>query len=217
VQGLTRISDVWLRNCVYKRVAKPGKKPGFKSTMLTFMTSAFWHGVAPGYYRECSRDRSLESSADSAMPVTFVLGGLAQSVGRTLRKHLRPIVFRDPRAPNPSFGTLFTYTPAQLVYCGLSIVAVQLSVNFTVLPFMLLGVRDSLAGWHALGYYGLVVVVALMAAFRAGLGVHLDRASGVAQQKKADKKLAGLSEQGKANMQMPDVVSSLASEAKKEL
>jgi len=33
-------TNVWLRECIYKRVAKKGKKPGFKSTQITFITSA---------------------------------------------------------------------------------------------------------------------------------------------------------------------------------
>lgn len=35
-------TNVWLRECVYKRVTPPGKKPGFRSSMMTFGTSAFW-------------------------------------------------------------------------------------------------------------------------------------------------------------------------------
>ena len=35
-------TNVWLRECVYKRVTPPGKKPGFRSSMITFGTSAFW-------------------------------------------------------------------------------------------------------------------------------------------------------------------------------
>lgn len=35
-------TNVWLRECVYKRVARKGKKPGFKSSMATFIVSAFW-------------------------------------------------------------------------------------------------------------------------------------------------------------------------------
>jgi lysophospholipid acyltransferase len=35
-------TNVWLRECVYKRVTPKGKKPGFKSSMITFFTSAFW-------------------------------------------------------------------------------------------------------------------------------------------------------------------------------
>ena len=32
----------WLREAVYKRVTPKGKKPGFKSSLLTYGTSAFW-------------------------------------------------------------------------------------------------------------------------------------------------------------------------------
>ena len=35
-------TNVWLRECVYKRVTPVGKKPGFRSSMLTFAASAFW-------------------------------------------------------------------------------------------------------------------------------------------------------------------------------
>ena len=39
-------TNVWLRECVYKRVTPKGKKPGFTSSMITFATSAFWVRVA---------------------------------------------------------------------------------------------------------------------------------------------------------------------------
>ena len=35
-------TNVWLRECVYKRVTPKGKKPGNMSSMITFFTSAFW-------------------------------------------------------------------------------------------------------------------------------------------------------------------------------
>ena len=35
-------ANVWLRECVYKRVTPRGTKPGFSSSMITFATSAFW-------------------------------------------------------------------------------------------------------------------------------------------------------------------------------
>lgn len=40
----------WLRNYIYLRVTPKGKKPGFRASMATFVTSAFWHGFYPGYY-----------------------------------------------------------------------------------------------------------------------------------------------------------------------
>ena len=35
-------TNVWLRECMYKRVTPKGKKAGFKSSMLTYLTSAVW-------------------------------------------------------------------------------------------------------------------------------------------------------------------------------
>lgn len=43
-------TNVWLRNYMYLRVTPKGKKPGFRASMATFVTSAFWHGFFPGYY-----------------------------------------------------------------------------------------------------------------------------------------------------------------------
>jgi lysophospholipid acyltransferase len=40
----------WLRNYVYLRVTPRGKKPGFRASLMTFGTSALWHGFYPGYY-----------------------------------------------------------------------------------------------------------------------------------------------------------------------
>ncbi len=40
----------WLRNYMYLRVTRKGKKPGFRASLATFVTSAIWHGFYPGYY-----------------------------------------------------------------------------------------------------------------------------------------------------------------------
>ena len=54
----------WLRHYIYLRVTPKGKKPGFRSSMATFVTSAFLHGFYPGYY------------------LTFVLASLMQTVAK---------------------------------------------------------------------------------------------------------------------------------------
>jgi lysophospholipid acyltransferase len=43
-------TNKWLRNYVYLRVTPKGRKPGFRASLATFGTSAFWHGFYPGYY-----------------------------------------------------------------------------------------------------------------------------------------------------------------------
>ncbi|KAH9938493.1 MBOAT, membrane-bound O-acyltransferase family-domain-containing protein [Fomitopsis serialis] len=59
-------TNVWLRECIYK--------PGFRSSMLTFTTSAIWHGVQGGYY------------------LTFAFGGFIQTAQRLCRRHIRPLI-----------------------------------------------------------------------------------------------------------------------------
>jgi lysophospholipid acyltransferase len=54
----------WLRNYVYLRVTPRGKKPGFRASMITFVTSALWHGFHPGYY------------------LTFILASLVQTAAK---------------------------------------------------------------------------------------------------------------------------------------
>ena len=55
----------WLRNYMYLRVTPKGKKPGFRASLATFVTSAFWHGFYPGYY------------------LTFVLAAFLQTVAKS--------------------------------------------------------------------------------------------------------------------------------------
>ena len=40
----------WLKYYVYVRQLEPGQKPGWQQNILTFLTSALWHGVYPSYY-----------------------------------------------------------------------------------------------------------------------------------------------------------------------
>jgi lysophospholipid acyltransferase len=60
----------WLRNYIYLRVTPKGKKPGFRASMATFVTSAFWHGFESGYY------------------MSFVLASFIQNVAKSTSVHL---------------------------------------------------------------------------------------------------------------------------------
>ncbi|BGP13333.1 hypothetical protein JCM10213_001480 [Rhodosporidiobolus nylandii] len=158
-------TNVWLRECIYKRVAKKGKKPGFKSTQITFITSALWHGVNPCYL------------------MTFVLGGFCQALNRSLRAGLRPF-FLPPgalSAPNPATATATApdvkvggkhavgqaprvkiapppQTPLKRFYDFAGTLATLVVLNFAVVPFLLLDVSSSLGAWRAVNFYGLWLV-----------------------------------------------------------
>ena len=62
----------WLRNYMYLRVTPKGKKPGFRASLATFVTSAFWHGFYPGYYLSFVLAAFLQTVAKSMLspPVT---------------------------------------------------------------------------------------------------------------------------------------------------
>lgn len=57
----------WLRNYVYLRVTPKGKKPGFRASMATFVTSAFWHGFYPGYYLSFILASFMQNTAKSKL------------------------------------------------------------------------------------------------------------------------------------------------------
>ncbi|KAI9572388.1 MBOAT, membrane-bound O-acyltransferase family-domain-containing protein [Boletus coccyginus] len=124
-------TNIWLRECVYKRVTPKGKKPGFRSTLITFATSAFWHGIAIGYY------------------LTFSLGGFLNYIGRKCRAGFRPLVQPPPGTPS---------TPAKRIYDFLGTFVSILMLNYMAAPFMLLNFADSMEVWSRLGWYGYWIV-----------------------------------------------------------
>ena len=150
-------TNIWLRECVYKRVTPKGKKPGLRSTLITFATSAFWvrlvfacwydvdekvqHGIAIGYY------------------VTFILGGFITYVGRKCRAGFRPLVLPPPGAPT---------TWAKRVYDLSSTLVCILLLNYVAAPFMLLNFADSMEVWSRLGWYGCWIVGCGIVFFDAG-------------------------------------------------
>jgi len=128
----------WLRNYVYLRVTPKGKKPGFRASLVTFSTSAFWHGFHPGYY------------------LSFVLASFIQTAAKNFRRLLRPF-FLDPKNQSP--------LPTKRYYDFFSWFATQLTFTFVAAPFLVLGLKDSLRVWSAVYFYAVVGTAASMAFF----------------------------------------------------
>ena len=82
----------WLRNYMYLRVTPKGKKPGFRASLATFVTSAFWHGFYPGYY------------------LSFVLAAFLQTIAKSMFRSLSIILSssrtHDDRLPAPRSSLL---------------------------------------------------------------------------------------------------------------
>jgi len=170
-------TNVWLRECMYKRVTPKGEKAGFKSSMLTYLTSAVWvrlarprgptvdahsfcvqHGISGGYY------------------LTFLLGGFVTTVARLTRSTIRPLVLPvvpGPTGHKPAGGhdANSSQSRASLLKSAYDVagtVCAILVVNFTSTPFIILHLPDSIKAWRRLHWYGLWMIFGGMAFFYSG-------------------------------------------------
>ena len=127
----------WLKNYMYLRVTPRGKKPGFRASMATFATSAFWHGFYPGYY------------------LAFVLAAFLQTVAKNFRRYVRPFFLTPSGVPLPS----------KRAYDFFSYLVTQLSFSFTVAAFILLSLPECLKAWASVWFYCPIGVALSMAFF----------------------------------------------------
>ncbi|CAG8532052.1 9767_t:CDS:10 [Ambispora gerdemannii] len=138
-------TNIWLKNYVYLRVTPSGKKPTFFSTFATFGTSALWHGFLPGYY------------------LTFVSGAFVQSTHRAIRRNIRPF-FLTP-----------TLSPYKRIYDLTGWFATQITINYLIVPFLLLSLRQSLHVWKLNYFIAHVGVILINVLFAMGAGKMLMR------------------------------------------
>ncbi|CAE6497350.1 unnamed protein product [Rhizoctonia solani] len=152
-------TNVWLRNCIYKRVTPKGTRPGFRSSMLTFLTSALWHGFCGGYY------------------LTFILGGFIQTVARQCRLFLRPLFTPPLLSPPPKGQKQQTSkslslpppppTLSKRAYDLLGMICTQLVLNYVAGPFCLLTVSASIQSWSNMAWYGHIMVFVPLLFFKS--------------------------------------------------
>ncbi|TGZ81040.1 MBOAT-domain-containing protein [Ascodesmis nigricans] len=132
-------TNTWLRNYVYLRVTPKGKKPGFRSSMVTFGTSALWHGTSPGYY------------------LSFLTASFVQTIAKNFRRHIRPLFLTATTPPLPG-----RYKPAYDVFGW---VVTQITFSYIVAPFLLLNLADSICVWKRLGFLIHIGIAVSMAVF----------------------------------------------------
>lgn len=143
LEGWNKNTNFWLRNYVYLRVTPAGKKPGFRASLMTFGTSAFWHGFAPGYY------------------LTFILAAFVQTVAKNFRRYFRPFFLapaKDASDKNPA------PLPTKRYYDIVCWFVTQISFSFVTAPFVLLTLHDSIMVWARVYFY-VPVGVAISIAF----------------------------------------------------
>ncbi|KLU89375.1 membrane-bound O-acyltransferase domain-containing protein 1 [Magnaporthiopsis poae ATCC 64411] len=138
IENWNKKTNMWLRNYIYLRVTPRGKKPGFRASMATFVTSATWHGFYPGYY------------------LTFVLASFIQTVAKNFRRYCRPF-FLDPVTQKP--------LPSKRLYDVFSYLVTQVTFTFATTPFLLLAMDTSLLVWSRVYFYAVGGIIASMAFF----------------------------------------------------
>ncbi|KAI4663230.1 hypothetical protein J4E90_003101 [Alternaria incomplexa] len=131
-------TNTWLKNYMYLRVTPKGQKPGFRATLATFVTSAFWHGFYPGYY------------------MAFILAALVQTAAKNGRRLIRPL-FMTPDGKSP--------LPSKRYYDLFCVVLTQTVFAFVVAPFILLGFSDTIKIWARVYFYTLIGVAGSFAVF----------------------------------------------------
>ena len=138
LEGWNKNTNHWLRNYVYLRVTPKGKKPGFRASLATFVTSAFWHGFEPGYY------------------LTFVMGAFAQTSAKNIRRYIRPF-FMTPDGKkgtsNKTYYDVVCWFVTQFTFC------------FVTAPFVILSFSDSIKVWARVYFYALIGVLSCIGFF----------------------------------------------------
>lgn len=133
LEAWNKNTNKWLKYYVYLRIARKGKKPGFKSTLFTFLSSAFWHGTHPGYY------------------LTFLLGAFLQTLGKIYRRNLRPIFLEADGKTSKS---------SKKIYDLVCYLVTQLAFGYAVLPFVILDFKNSIYAWKV-GYFYVHIATAI--------------------------------------------------------
>lgn len=139
-------TNKWLRYYIYLRVTPRNRKPGFRASLATFGTSAFWHGFYPGYY------------------LAFVLASFVQTAAKHYRRNIRPF-FIDPVSQKP--------LPSKKYYDFVSWLATQTTFSFVAAPFIILGFKDSLEVWSRVNYYAIITTFSTLAFFASPAKSHL--------------------------------------------
>ncbi|XP_078094099.1 membrane-bound glycerophospholipid O-acyltransferase 2-like [Mustelus asterias] len=117
---------LWLKEVCYDRCP-------FNSTLMTFLLSAIWHGVYPGYY------------------FTFITGMLMTLAARTVRNNLRPYFLVSPT--RKTFYDVATWATTQLV--------VSYTVAPFVLPFVDTSLKFYRTWYFSLHIIAIVLILVL--------------------------------------------------------
>lgn len=127
----------WLKNHVYLRFLREDGKNAGIVTVITFVTSGFWHGFKPGFY------------------LTFFFMAFYTMTGRLLRRHVRPLFLKPSKLS--SFKSIYDVAGWLMTWSG---------TNYIVAPFILLKFDDSIACWKSMYFYQHIFMLTAIIGFK---------------------------------------------------
>lgn len=149
-------TNKWLRYYIYLRVTPRNRKPGFRASMATFVTSAFWHGFYPGYYLAFVLASFVQTAAKRKSNLLPKLAQHQTNKSSDFRRNVRPF-FLDPVTQKA--------LPNKKYYDIASWLATQTTFSFAAAPFIILGFNESLQVWARVNFYAVIAVFASLAFF----------------------------------------------------
>ncbi|POW07768.1 hypothetical protein PSTT_08047 [Puccinia striiformis] len=117
-------TNIWLRECVYKRVAV------IEGNKPGFMSTMATFGASAAWHGPLP-----------AYFVAFISGGFLQALGRSIRGTIRPFFLASSHTN-------------KMIYDGLCIIGTQTTLNYLVVPFVLLDIGSTRIVYNRLGWYG---------------------------------------------------------------
>ncbi|KNZ60774.1 hypothetical protein VP01_1502g3 [Puccinia sorghi] len=131
-------TNTWLRECVYKRVAV------IEGNKPGFKSTMATFGASAAWHGPLP-----------AYFLAFLSGGFLQALGRSIRGTIRPFFLGPSRA-------------SKIIYDGLCIIGTQTTLNYLVVPFVLLDIGSTRVVYNRLGWYGHILAGVPMLVLWAG-------------------------------------------------
>ncbi|PLW34344.1 hypothetical protein PCASD_10613 [Puccinia coronata f. sp. avenae] len=131
-------TNIWLRECVYKRVAV------IEGNKPGFKSTMATFGASAAWHGPLP-----------AYFLAFISGGFLQALGRSIRGTIRPFF-------------LASSGPSKMIYDGLCIIGTQTTLNYLVVPFILLDIGSTRVVYNRMGWYGHILAGIPMLVLWAG-------------------------------------------------
>ncbi|OQR96113.1 lysophospholipid acyltransferase [Thraustotheca clavata] len=144
---------LWLNTYVYQRVALKKGKPTAFSTLASFLVSALWHGLAPGYY------------------IFFIMGALYIEVAKHIRRRYRSFFhYTEDRKAHPHAIFFEYFTPGKchplaILYDLGGMLFTWIAMQYAGIAFEILDLQRCIRIWSSWYFAPPIITIVLLVFF----------------------------------------------------